>query len=98
MRGGWSPVVDVVILAPPAPVVVGEAVDFQVLLLAHGGNSSKVLVVWEPARTKRHVDNTGLGPPGGDGPSWPLVHTCTKQRGLQPTVLDLHLNLLRGDP
>lgn len=39
------PVVDVVVLAPPAPVVVGEAIDLQVLFLAHGRNSSEILVV-----------------------------------------------------
>lgn len=42
---GSVPVVDVVILSPPAPVVVGESVDLQILIFAHGGNSSKVLVV-----------------------------------------------------
>lgn len=42
---GSVPVVDVVILSPPAPVVVGEPVDLQILIFAHGGNSSKVLVV-----------------------------------------------------
>lgn len=42
---GSVPIVDVVILSPPAPVVVGESVDLQILIFAHGGNSSKVLVV-----------------------------------------------------
>lgn len=42
---GSVPVVDVVVLSPPTPVVVGESVDLQILIFAHGGNSSKVLVV-----------------------------------------------------
>lgn len=49
---GRSPVVDVIVFTSPAPVVVGEAIDLQVLLLAHGGNSSKVLVVRKPTRIK----------------------------------------------
>lgn len=71
---GSSPVVDVIVFTSPAPVVVGEAVDLQVLLLAHGGHSSKVLVVRKPARFKRHVDNTGQRPPGDYVISWPLIH------------------------
>lgn len=91
---GGSPVVDVVIFTSPAPVVVGEAIDLQVLLLAHGGNSSKVLVVRKPTRIKGHVDNTSQRPPGDDVTSWPLVHNSTKERGLQSIVLYIHLNLL----
>lgn len=74
-----SPVVDVVVFTSPAPVVVGEAIDLQVLLLAHGRNASKVLVVRKSAWIKRHVVNTGQRPPGDNVSSWPLFYKCTKK-------------------
>lgn len=43
--GGLAPVVDVIIFSSPAPVVVGEAVDLQIMFFTHGGNSSKVLFI-----------------------------------------------------
>ena len=43
------PVVDVVVLAAPAPVLVGEAVDLQELLPAESGHPSEVARVRQPA-------------------------------------------------
>lgn len=40
------PVVDVVVFPTPAPVVVGEPIDFQELLFAHRRHAPEVLIVW----------------------------------------------------
>lgn len=39
------PVVDVIVLSSPAPIVVGKAVDLQVLLFTQRGDASKILIV-----------------------------------------------------
>lgn len=43
--GAHLPVVDVVIFAAPAPVIVWEPIDLCELLLAQGRHASKILVV-----------------------------------------------------
>ena len=43
------PVVNVVVLPPPAPVLVGEAVDLQELFFTEAWNSSEVACVRQPA-------------------------------------------------
>lgn len=43
--GAHLPVVDVVIFAAPAPVIVWEPIDLCELLLAQGRHTSKILVV-----------------------------------------------------
>ena len=43
-----SPVVDVVVFPSPSPVLVGEAVDFEKLLFAEAGDSTKIARIWQP--------------------------------------------------
>lgn len=47
-----SPGGDVVVLTPPAPVMVGEAVHLHVLVWGHGRHPTEVLRVRQPGRDR----------------------------------------------
>lgn len=60
LSGVWCvlPYAEVVVLTPPAPVRVGEAVHFEELLFRHGCHTPKVTFISQPKRvnisTLRH--------------------------------------------
>lgn len=47
------PVVDVVVLSSPSPVLIGEAIDFEELLLAQARNPSKISRIRQPGGEKK---------------------------------------------
>lgn len=99
-----SPVENVIILSPPAPVIVGKAIYLQVLLFAQGWNASKVLGIWQAweDKMKFRIQSSPpfKGTPGKPAfvlpsppPTASVPSDCTKQQQGQPRQPSVWLSL-----